>query len=146
MAAIYFFGEYARLNFPIERNDRIKDAVNFCIEKKLLSSKNKSGYRGVSWHEKRKMIVATTSWKRKTIIIGYFNDPKEAAIARDKKVFELRGDKALFNFPEYIKEYRKDMESTLPIRLRYTANLYLVGVCVNRIGKESTSGLFSIVS
>jgi hypothetical protein len=109
VAAIYFFREYARLNFPDERDERVREAVDFRIEKKLLPSTNKSGYRGVSWHIKKGIWIATASLNRKTVIVGYFVDPREAAIARDVKNLELHGDTAVLNFPECIEEYRAEL-------------------------------------
>lgn len=69
---------------------------------KLLNSKpGVSGYRGVlintDRHKERYKYVAKLYTKKKNIFIGYFNNPKEAAIAYDKKAEELLGQDAITN-------------------------------------------------
>jgi len=63
-----------------------------------------SHYRGV--------VQRKTNWEttvcvgRKTNYIGRFSTELEAALAYDKKAYELLGDKAKLNFPERIDEYK----------------------------------------
>jgi len=59
---------------------------------------NTSGYKGVSWHKKRKVWQASLSHNGHTVFIGRFNNPIEAAVAYDKKSVELFGDYSKHNF------------------------------------------------
>lgn len=61
---------------------------------------NRSGYVGVSWHEKSKLWHVTVGWKRKVHSGGYFSCPREAALARDLLARQLQGEFAVLNFPE----------------------------------------------
>lgn len=59
-----------------------------------------SGYRGVSWHKSKKVWQAKARNKNKYVYVGQFDDPREAAIARDKVVAQIYGEFAILNFPE----------------------------------------------
>ena len=48
---------------------------------KLLTRKNKTGYRGVSYYKQRNIYRATFKYNGKTVHLGYYNDPKKAAKA-----------------------------------------------------------------
>lgn len=61
------------------------------------SSKNRSGYRGVSWSRIGKSWRAYITHNYKTIHLGYFKDVKEAARVRDIKAVELFGEVARLN-------------------------------------------------
>lgn len=50
---------------------------------------NKSGYRGVCWHEQNSCYRAYFSLHNKTYHIGLFQTAKEAAIARNEKMKQL---------------------------------------------------------
>lgn len=63
------------------------------------SSKSKSKYKGVSWSEDRKKWVAQTMFNYKQIPLGRFHSEENAAKAYDKKMRELHGDLARYNFP-----------------------------------------------
>lgn len=63
-----------------------------------LSSTNKSGYRGVSFHDKTKKFRAYISKNNKTIHLGLYETSEDAARARDKICEELRGEFAVLNF------------------------------------------------
>jgi hypothetical protein len=47
-------------------------------------SNNTSGYTGISWHKKSKKWSARIMINNRSIHLGYFNDPKEASIIREK--------------------------------------------------------------
>ena len=64
-----------------------------------LRSNNKSGYIGVSWHKASMAWRSRISAPEGEIYIGLFNSAKEAALARDAKAKELRGEFAVLNFP-----------------------------------------------
>jgi hypothetical protein len=75
----------------------------------VVSSKNRKlgGYKGVSWHSTRGKWFATIrggiiglDGRRKTLFLGEFTDPAEAAHAYDKKAREVFGEFAALNFPE----------------------------------------------
>lgn len=99
-AAVHFFGEYARLNFPEEREQaRIRGLV---IERPLLSRCNTSGYVGVSFVKKLDRWQATVYRNGKAVPVGYSSDPREAAIMRDKAARREYGSNAKLNFPELV--------------------------------------------
>lgn len=62
-----------------------------------LSIKNTSGYKGVSYDKRVKKYEAYVKSDYKRYQVGYFDDPREAAIARDKKALELHGEFAKTN-------------------------------------------------
>ena len=62
---------------------------------------NKSSkYKGLSWRKQRKKWAVTICYKRKNIIVGYFEDEKQAAKAYDKAAKKYHGEFASLNFPE----------------------------------------------
>ena len=64
-----------------------------------------SGYVGVYPCGKRWMAKIVCRGKR--FYLGRFDDPVEAAKARDRKAYELHGEHAYLNFPEEIKRRRR---------------------------------------
>jgi hypothetical protein len=58
-----------------------------------------SGYRGVSFYKNYQKWVAQIMYDGVKYYLGYFSDPKEAALAYDAKARELHGDYARVNFP-----------------------------------------------
>ncbi|MGH0943819.1 AP2/ERF family transcription factor [Bacillus mycoides] len=80
------------------------------LEKNLVtqprSSKNKKvNFRGVS--ENKNGYSARVTKNKKLYHLGTFNSEKEAALAYDKKSYELYGEKALLNFPELKDKYKE---------------------------------------
>ncbi len=65
-------------------------AQNQCNQRR--SSRNKSGYKGVSWNKKDKRWVAKIKHQRKAIYLGYFATPDAAAAAYAKASAELHGE------------------------------------------------------
>ena len=63
-------------------------------------------FRGVSFNKASNMYIAQTKFKGKNFSMGLFFDEVEAAKAYDQKSYELRGDKAILNFPELVDEYK----------------------------------------
>jgi hypothetical protein len=61
--------------------------------------REKSPYVGVTWFSPTGTWVAKVTKDKVVHHIGTFHDPKEAAIARDKKALELYGEHARLNFP-----------------------------------------------
>lgn len=64
------------------------------------TSRNASGYRGVTWHNGNQKYRATIYKGRRCIHLGCFDDPKEAAKAYDKSARLLHGAFAILNFEE----------------------------------------------
>ena len=69
-------------------NNRIENLREFSKTLNVFNSKmfshNKSGYRGVSWHEGGKMWTAQIKVKGKKKHLGSFNCPKKASEAYEK--------------------------------------------------------------
>ncbi len=63
----------------------------------LLCSNNTSGFRGVTWDKNRKKWKAAIRHFDKTLNIGRFPTAIEAAIAYDRKAFEIFGDIVMTN-------------------------------------------------
>ena len=64
-----------------------------------LPSTNTSGFRGVSWHKDSKKWVASIRHGNKRVTIGRYKDKEQAARAYDDKARELKGRRAMLNFP-----------------------------------------------
>ncbi len=64
-----------------------------------LRRNNPSGYRGVTWY-RNKHWNAQIGSNGKTIYLGRYEDPIEAALAYDRAASERWGDDAILNFPE----------------------------------------------
>lgn len=57
----------------------------------------KINYKGVSWHKKSKRYQVRI-WKNgKREMVGYFKDPKKAALAYDRAALEVHGEYAATN-------------------------------------------------
>lgn len=107
MAAIYYFGDFSRTNFPKENYtiERIQEFIKRNVHKPR--PKGATGFWGVT-------CVSNTKWtahisiKNKSTYLGTFSSPEEAAKARDRKALELLGDKAKLNFPK--ENYTKELQ------------------------------------
>lgn len=64
------------------------------------NSKNKSGFKGVSFRKETKKWVAHIIVNGKQIYLGGFDNKVDAAKAHDKAARELEGEFAYLNFPE----------------------------------------------
>lgn len=70
-----------------------------------LIGKKKNGnnnFVGVHWNDRHKRWVAILRIDHKKTYIGEFTDEKLAALAYDKKCFEIYKNKELLNFPELL--------------------------------------------
>jgi AP2 domain-containing protein/homing endonuclease-like protein len=67
------------------------------------NARNTTGYLGVTWHRRIGKFQAKLTHNWKTVHLGYFDDPIEAARAYDRAAIKLRGSKGALNFPgEYV--------------------------------------------
>lgn len=64
-----------------------------------IRSNNKSGYKGVSWNKGMKKWCAQIESRGDHRIIGYFDNPRTAALAYDTELFKL--------FPEFAATNQK---------------------------------------
>jgi hypothetical protein len=64
-----------------------------------LQGNNTSGYVGVVWREDNRNWVARITLQNKSIHVGTYADPIEAAHARDDAARKLHGEFARLNFP-----------------------------------------------
>lgn len=60
---------------------------------------NTSGFRGISFDRRRGKWAAEIKRNGKHAFLGYFDEPTDAARARDAAAAELHGDFAVLNFP-----------------------------------------------
>ena len=101
IAAIYLFGEFSCTNFDKDMYEGL-DIETLYKERLYVPSCN---YRGVVKRKENKYEV-NVCVNRKPIYLGTFHDALSAALAYDKKAYELLGDRAKLNFPERIEEYK----------------------------------------
>jgi len=89
--------------FPNQFSDDAKDALNKFINRTLkgLKKQGSTPYHGVSICTNGKYKARICAHK-KSVHIGTYATPEEAAVARDIKAFELLGDKAKLNFPDRV--------------------------------------------
>lgn len=64
-----------------------------------LSSRNSSGYKGVSLFRRDGSYRASITAKGKRKHLGYYSDPEAAARAYDRAAIEMHGEYARTNFP-----------------------------------------------
>lgn len=101
LAAVYYFGEFAYLNFPERIREYTDSADDFIRSReKNMSSKFIGVSRSKVWG--RWEAYVSRNKKRWHCM---FDDEVEAAIARDKVAVRLYGSSAKLNFPEKINEY-----------------------------------------
>lgn len=72
-------------------------AQNSMNREKSKSNKSTSEYKGVSWDKSRGRWHCKVKFDGKTINIGRFSDPIDAAVAYNKKAVELFGEFAYLN-------------------------------------------------
>ncbi len=70
-----------------------------------------TGFKGVRYHEQSGRYKSLIRHKGKDILIGWFDDPIDAAKARDRKAWELQGEFAYLNFPEEFADKAKAGDS-----------------------------------
>ena len=80
-------------------NLRLANLSQQAQNKRLLSSANKSGYRGVSRHTQSGKWWARIRVEGKEISLGLYDDPIDAALAYDTAARIYHGEFAVLNFP-----------------------------------------------
>lgn len=65
--------------------------------KQKLNKRNKSGFKGVYFAKEERVFVAQITKNYKAIVIGRFENPKDAALAYDKMAIDKFGDFATTN-------------------------------------------------
>jgi len=64
-----------------------------------ISKRNTSGFKGVSRYRKKERWKAQISKNNRSIFLGYFNHPEQAARAYDAAALKYFGEFACCNFP-----------------------------------------------
>jgi len=85
--------------------DNQKHNIRRCTDLQSVANRRSyvntsSPYKGVWWDRKHKKWAVQITRNRKTLSLGYFTDPKKAALAYDAKAKELFGEFAYLNSPE----------------------------------------------
>lgn len=81
------------------RWDNIREATHAQnIQHRCRQSNNKSGLKGVDFHEQRKKWRATIRVNGKQIYLGHYDTKEEAALAHDAGAREHHGEFAFTNF------------------------------------------------
>jgi hypothetical protein len=92
-AALERWGEYARLNHPIEEILAWQEPPHF------LHASNTSGYRGVTRLKRNSKWQASYRHGPKLLYLGTYDTAEDAAKAYDRAVIRIKGDHAITNFP-----------------------------------------------
>lgn len=84
------------------RLDNRKSNLRICTQSQnkmntKKNSRNKSGYKGVAWHKSSRTYQAYINFSKKFICLGYFHDPKKAAIVYNTAAKKYFGDFAKLN-------------------------------------------------
>lgn len=65
-----------------------------------IQGRGASGYVGVTWHRQANKWMAQLMVDYKTVYLGLFKTPEEAALKRDEAAREYHGEFGVYNFPE----------------------------------------------
>lgn len=93
VAALKYFGEFSKLNFP---DDKPK-SLEIKPRNKIIHKNNSSGYRGVSYKKQSQKWVSEFQYNKQKIIIGLFETALEAAKAYNQIATQYLGERAKLN-------------------------------------------------
>lgn len=87
------------------KNDNRRSNLRICSamensRNQKLRSDNGTGYKGVSYDQRRMKYVASITVNYKTKFLGYFSNPIDAALKYDQAAYLLFGEYARPNFKE----------------------------------------------
>jgi len=101
----------SKLNYPdgLPIDDEDYEELMNPKKKRRLHSNNTTGYTGVSKNKKR--FMAQINLDRKNKYLGMYDTPKEAALAYDRAVIQLKLSSSKLNFPNDYTTSREDDES-----------------------------------
>jgi hypothetical protein len=84
-----------------QRLNNRKSNLRPCTEQQNLCNKASRGeFAGIYRHKNGGKYYGRATKNRNTVHVGPFNDPTEAARARDRLALELHGEFAWLNFPD----------------------------------------------
>ena len=98
-AAVYYFGEFARLN-PVEATSETWQEISIAATHKYNKGRFSSMYLGVAFNKKLKQWIANHSDGDGGSYLGVFKTELEAAMRVDAAIFNRHGDERPRNFPK----------------------------------------------
>lgn len=105
-AALKLWGEGCYQNvIGIDTRDKSLELEKNLVTQPRSSKNKKVNFRGVS--ENKNGYSARIKKNKKQYYLGTFNTEQEAALAYDKKSYELYGEKALLNFSKSKDKYKE---------------------------------------
>ncbi|MDI6449480.1 hypothetical protein [Anaerobaca lacustris] len=126
-------------------NNRVSNMRNCSIGANNCNSRPReggTGFRGVCYDCLSGKYRAVIHHKGRRQVIGDFDDPVEAARARDRKAMELQGEFAYLNFPELRGTVRSmvSLRGTVTVRSSARARLTRRRERIGRINMGRCSG------
>jgi hypothetical protein len=96
-AALFYFGEFARVNFADSQPLSIQEIKK--RNRENFKKRSASAFRGVTWRKDEGRWHARIQLNKKKISVGFYATDVEAAMAYDLKALDLLGPQADLNFP-----------------------------------------------
>lgn len=111
-----------------------------------IAKNSKSGFIGVTWYNPEQKWKAHIQHMGQNFNLGLFDNPVDAAIARDKKAMSLWGENAVTNdklgllsendrgiwMPDDVEKIKSQINQSLPKHLIYFGRLFFVQVSLAR--------------
>jgi len=97
-AAVYYFGEFARLN-PVEATSETWQEISIAATHKYNKGRFSSMYLGVAFNKRLKQWTANHSDGAGGNYLGIFKTEVDAALCVDASIHEKHGDNRPRNFP-----------------------------------------------
>ena len=120
-AALYYYGEYATLNFPEKIDEYRKTPYN----PRWAKPHGNNQYRGIYYHKARNRWSGKVWYCGKSYVIGQYKTEEEAGQAIDITTLILKGDNVKLNFPDHQYQIDRNLGSDIreTIRLNIKMNL-----------------------